>query len=171
MPVKHEPLFHPSRAKRHGTLLVLVLAIATAASAATWDTGERLPAVTFTDQFDEEHDLADCNGLVMFAPDRDSAEIVTSVMATADARRPDGQALCYVTDISGMPALITKMFALPAMRDYGYPVMLGRDAEATAMMPRRNGEVTLVTTRDGIVQQISYAADAQALRQALATAD
>jgi hypothetical protein len=170
MPVNHEPHFHPSRFLRHGTLLLL-LAAATALPAATWDTGVHLPSATFVDQFDSEHDLANCTGLVMFAPDRDSSDIVTSVMATADARRPDGQAVCYVTDISGMPALITKMFALPAMRDYGYPVMLGRDVEATAMMPRRSGEVTLVTTRDGIVKQITYAADAQALRQALTTTD
>jgi hypothetical protein len=57
------------------------------------------------------------------------------------------------------------------MRDYGYPVMLGRDVEATAMMPRRSGEVTLVTTRDGIVQRIDYAADAPTLQQALKTAE
>jgi hypothetical protein len=157
-------------AGRHGAL-TLLLTLAMALPAAALDAGSRLPATVFTDQFDRTHELAECSAMVWFAPDRDSSESVTAVLTAPGNPRPDGERFCYVADISGMPALITRMFALPAMRDYGYPVMLGRTAEATAMLPRRDGQVTVIRTRDGLVERIDYAADGEALRRALGGAE
>ena len=35
--------------------------------------------------------------------------------------------LVYVADISGMPALVTRMFALPKMRELPFPIALVRE--------------------------------------------
>ena len=75
-----------------------------------------------------------------------------------------------MADISRMPSLVAKLFALPAMRKRPYRMLLDRDGTATADFPARAGEVTLLRLHDGTIERVDYAASAAALRAALAPA-
>ena len=73
----------------------------------------------------------------------------------------------YFADISGMPALVTRMFALPALREMPFAVGLGRDATQLADLPRQKGAATIVRVADGKVATIEYARNAGQLMQAI----
>ena len=64
----------------------------------------------------------------------------------------------YVADISGMPSLVTKMFALPAMRALPFPIGLARESAVLADLPRQKAAVTVIRLADGKVQGIDYSA-------------
>lgn len=148
-------------------LAVGLLLIAAAASADQADIDARLPAAVMEDQFGQQHQLGDCRRLILFAPDRDSSELVQSVLSDSEHGLLADKTLCYVADISGMPALITRMFALPAMRDYGYPVILVREPDSLSTLPRRPAQVTVIDVNAGEIERIGFADNAEALRHSL----
>jgi hypothetical protein len=45
------------------------------------------------------------------------------------------QGTLFISDINRMPGFVTRMFALPALREYPYLVMLGYQTEETAWLP------------------------------------
>ena len=79
-----------------------------------------------------------------------------------------GQAgVVYVAAISAMPSMITKMFALPALREVPVPIGLAREAALLADVPRQKGVATMLKLRQLTVEHIGFAADAGALNAAL----
>ena len=67
-----------------------------------------------------------------------------------------------------MPALIAKLFAIPAMRDYSYRVLLDREGRVASRYPGAEDKVLLLQLEHGRVTAKQEVADAQALREALA---
>jgi hypothetical protein len=66
-----------------------------------------------------------------------------------------------------MPALVTRMFALPALREMPFAVGLGREAGQLADLPRQKGAATVVRLVDGKVASIEYARNVGQLMQAI----
>ncbi len=75
--------------------------------------------------------------------------------------------MAYIADISSMPAAITRMFAVPAMRKYGYRILLDRESRIVPRFPGAADKVLWVTLDHGrFVSQREFS-DATALRDAL----
>lgn len=72
-----------------------------------------------------------------------------------------------MADISGMPGMIARLFALPKMRGYGYSLLIASDPDATAHIPRQPGKVTLIQLKDGRVTGISFTDDPAEIEQVL----
>jgi hypothetical protein len=119
--------------------------------------GQPLPSIDFVDQFDASHALDGCDWL-LFAPDRTGSDIARDVLSDPGLAGAPGQGLCHVADISTMPAVITRLFAIPAMRDYPYPVLLDREGALTAGWPRQPGHLSVLDVRDGRVASLGFAA-------------
>ena len=73
----------------------------------------------------------------------------------------------YVSAISGMPRLITRMFAIPSMRDRSYSVWLDRDGDATARLPTERGKATLIFFRDREITRVEHLATPEDVRRVL----
>jgi hypothetical protein len=73
----------------------------------------------------------------------------------------------YVADISAMPAIISRMFAIPKLRELPFPVGLVREAAQTGDVPRRKGAATVIALDGGLIKQIQFAENEAQLRQAL----
>jgi len=58
-----------------------------------------------------------------------------------------------------MPALISKLFAIPAMRDYSYRVLLDREGRVASRYAGEQGKVLWLSLDNGVlVGQKSYTA-------------
>ena len=66
-----------------------------------------------------------------------------------------------------MPGLIARMFAIPAMRDRPYSMLLDRDGKTTARLPSAQAQATLVFLDGLTVQRIINVAEAPAVRREL----
>lgn len=131
--------------------------------------GSLLPALSVVDQHERQVSIDASTRFVVFAADKAASDIVT------DALRPHPsifaeRRLVYIADISAMPALVTRMFALPKMRDLPFPVGLVRNSEITSHLPRKPKEVTLIVLENQRVQTIEYLPDAASLRRSLGIA-
>ena len=74
----------------------------------------------------------------------------------------------FVADIQGMPSLISKLFAVPKMRDYSYRVVLDREGQVVPQYAVAAGQVQWLQLEDGKVLSKQSFSDAEALRKALA---
>jgi hypothetical protein len=97
----------------------------------------------------------------------DAAKLVAAALQDQPKGYLEARHAVFVADIQRMPRLIAKMFAVPAMRDYSYRVMLDRDGRVAPRYPGAVDKVLWLQLKDGqLVAQHEYATAAQ-LREAL----
>ncbi len=148
-----------------GGLLALVLSLA--AGAAPILPGAVFPALALEDQHGRTVSTSANTRLVLFAADKAASDLINEVLAARPAGVLDGLGAVYFADISAMPALVTRMFALPALREMPFAVGLGREAGQLADLPRQKGAATIVRLVDGKVASIEYARNVGQLMQAI----
>lgn len=147
------------------TLLPLMLpAVATTTEI---QVGDMAPALSLKDQHDRPQTTASTGRFLLFSADKDGSNLADAVLEGQTGETLERAGLCYVADISGMPAMVTKMFAMPKLRKRPYPVLLGRTPADTLTLPRRSGTVTLIELRDGRVVAIEFLETAAAARTRL----
>jgi hypothetical protein len=141
---------------------------ATPVPVAFYVVGDLVEPIDLEDQHGAMHRLDEGVRLVLFHRDMGKgADALESALAEGGAGLLERARAAYLADIQGMPALISRMFALPAMRRRGYAMWLDRDGTRTARLPSQAGKVTLLELRALRVLAVSYADTAEAVRAAL----
>ncbi|WP_460144569.1 FAD/FMN-containing dehydrogenase [Pseudomonas sp. S2_A02] len=131
------------------------------------EVGERLAPWTLLDQFDQAFTLDNQTQTLLVARSMDAAKLVGAALQDQPKGYLEARHTVFVADIQRMPRLIAKMFAIPAMRDYSYRVMLDRDSRVAPRYPGSVDKVLWLQLKDGqLVGQHEYASAAQ-LREAL----
>lgn len=70
----------------------------------------------------------------------------------------------YIADISGMPSLISRFFALPKMREIASPILVTQDPDLVAWIPKKESKLTLIFAQGGKVSKIIYSSDEEEIR-------
>lgn len=131
------------------------------------EVGERLAPWTLLDQFDQAFTLDNQTQTLLVARSMDAAKLVGAALQDQPKGYLEARHTVFVADIQRMPRLIAKMFAVPAMRDYPYRVMLDRDGRVAPRYPGSVDKVLWLELKDGqLVGKHEYATAAQ-LREAL----
>jgi hypothetical protein len=131
------------------------------------ETGERLAPWTLLDQYEQPFTLDDSTTTLLVARDMDGAKLIKEVLKDQPKGYLEARHAVFVADIQRMPALIARMFAVPAMRDYHYRVMLDREGRVASRYPGAEGQVLWLQLKDGrLLSQCEYA-NASELREAL----
>ncbi|QXH61279.1 FAD/FMN-containing dehydrogenase [Pseudomonas azerbaijanorientalis] len=131
--------------------------------------GERLAPWTLLDQFDQAFTLDSRTQTLLVARSMEAAKLVDAALQGQPEGYLEARHAVFLADIQRMPRLIAKMFAVPAMRDYSYRVMLDRDGRVAPRYPGAVDKVLWLQLKDGrLMAQHEYATAAQ-LREALET--
>lgn len=129
--------------------------------------GERLAPWTLLDQHDQPWTLSAQTRILLVARDMDGARLVEAALAQRPRGYLQARDAVFVADIQRMPAVISTLFAIPAMRDYSYRVLLDRQGRVASRYPGEKGAVTwLQLDQRTLVTQHDYT-DAKALGAAL----
>lgn len=130
--------------------------------------GAQTPEIRLMDQHDVEATIGTNVRYVLVTRDMDSGNLVKEALAENGAVMLDAARAVYVSDISRMPGVITKLFAMPAMRKRGYRILLDRDGKVTADIPNEEGKITVLELADGAIARIHYVSTVEGLRALLA---
>lgn len=127
------------------------------------------PAIGWTllDQFDKPYTASPDLRVLLVAHDMAGSKLVKAALAERPAGYLEARHAAFVADVSRMPAAISKMFAIPAMRDYSYRVLLDREPRVANRFPARADAVTWLQLEQGKVVATHQFDSADALRQAL----
>ncbi|MBW2383244.1 MAG: FAD/FMN-containing dehydrogenase [Deltaproteobacteria bacterium] len=149
-------------------LVVVALAWAVApASADTFGVGDTLAPITLEDQYGELRQVDSQTRAILFSRDMDGGKFLKSGLAGRTGGDLAARRVAYVADISGMPRLVARLFALPGMRKRGYPMLLDRDGEVTARLPDEPGRATLIRLDALRIIAIDHLDDASAVAAAV----
>ena len=148
-------------------LLVAFFLFSALLAAATVQVGSPLPALTLKDQRDASTTITTDTRYLIFVAERAASALVETALDGQTATTLAAAKVRYVADISAMPGIVTTVIALPKMRKRPYPMLLGRSADATSMLPREPGKVTLIESANGRIIAVRFIADAATLRAAL----
>ncbi|WP_339451812.1 FAD/FMN-containing dehydrogenase [Pseudomonas sp. EA_5y_Pfl2_R50] len=131
------------------------------------ETGEHLAPWTLLDQYEQPFTLDNSTTTLLVARDMDGAKLIKEALKDQPKGYLEARNAVFVADIQRMPALIAKMFAVPAMRDYSYRVMLDREGRVASRYPGAEGQVLWLQLKEGqLLSQREYA-NASELREAL----
>lgn len=125
---------------------------------------DKFPALTLHDQHDQPMAISKDTRLVLFAVEKPAADLVTAYLEKQPDDFLEGNAAVYLMDISGMPKMITRMFALPKMRNRPYRILLAEDEETLAFLPRHQNQVTVIRLEKGRVKSLDFVADEPGLK-------
>jgi hypothetical protein len=146
--------------------ILLGLALLAAAVRAV-EPGERLAPWTLSDQFDQAYTLDDDLRILLVARSMDAAKLLDAALEGQAKGYLEARHALFVADISGMPGLIGKLFAIPAMRDYSYRVLLDREAQVVPQYAAPEQGVLWLQLERGVLQERRVFSDAASLRAAL----
>lgn len=133
------------------------------------EVGERVAPWTLLDQYDQAFTLDNRTQTLLVARSMEGAKLVNAALQGQPKGYLEARHAVFLADIERMPRLIAKMFAVPAMRDYSYRVMLDRDGRVAPKYPGAVDSVLWLQLKNGqLVAQHEYATAAQ-LREALET--
>lgn len=122
-------------------------------------TGETLAPWTLLDQYDQPYSLGADTHILLVARDMDGAKLVKAALDEQPKGYLEARGAVFVADIQRMPALISKLFAIPAMRDYSYRVLLDREGRVASRYAGEQGKVLWLSLDNGVlVGQKSYTA-------------
>lgn len=129
--------------------------------------GEKLAPWTLLDQHDQAYSLDNSTHILLVARDMDGAKLVKAALAQQPKGYLEARDAVFIADIQRMPALISKLFAIPAMRDYTYRVLLDRDGRVASRYSGQDGQVQWLQLQQGVLVSQQSFADAAALKAAL----
>ena len=147
--------------------LAVLLLVLSAACAQAVEVGERLAPWTLLDQFDQPYSLDDELQVLLVARSMAGAKLLAAALDQQPKGYLESRKAVFLADISRMPSVIAAAFAVPAMRDYNYRVMLDRDARIAPRYPVENDAVLWLQLQQGRVQAQQTFTQASALRDAL----
>lgn len=150
-----------------GRVLLAVLLGGWIVVAGAQEAGERLAPWTLLDQFDQAYSLDEDLRVLLVARDMGGAELVERALAGKPRGYLESRSAAFLADISGMPGPIATLFAIPAMRDYAYRVLLDRQGRVASRYPGASGAVVWLDLRDGRLLATRTFIDSRALASAL----
>jgi len=150
---------------RRGNRLIAatLILVASIADAEPYAVGSTLPRTELPDQYGETRVIDDSVRFVVFSRDMDAGKVVRAAVEKMGPNLFDRNRAVYVVNVTGMPAIIRSLFAMPALRRRPYRVLVDEEGKKTADFPGGATYPTVMVLDKLKVMSLSYPTNAEAL--------
>lgn len=131
---------------------------------------QSLKATSFEDQWEKSVELTEQTQWLVVSQSKDGGNVVKDAFQALQLKDLQQYKLLYIADISAMPSFVTKLFALPKMRDYTFQMALIKEENQLAEMklPLQDQETVAVIALNKLsVGEAKYFSDMAALKSFL----
>jgi len=152
-------------------LVVIVLCISSGCASnpvAPLSIGQQVDFKQLEDQNGNDFVHQDIMELVLYVHGMSARDLVRESLDTINTDCMTEGRVVYLANISAMPSLISRLIAIPRMRDYSYPIWLDRNGFATEALPMREDAVTVLTIDHQTIIGTDYFSEVPALSERLA---
>lgn len=136
-------------------------------SAEPYPVGAQIPPFTLNDQHGNSAAVDESIRLIIFCKDKAGNKLVSSALENTEKDYLPNHHAVYVSDISGMPGLISKLFALPKMRKYHYRVLLDKDQSVSKNFPFEPERVTLIHLTNLNIKAVHFVNTPEAIKNTI----
>lgn len=153
---------------KHAWLALVILSAAALLRAEPYAIGGTLEPLELADQHGQVRGVDATRRVLLFTRDMDAGEILKQALAADGPALLERAGAVYVADVSGMPALVLRMFALRKLRERPYPILLDREGEKTARLPAQTGRISFLRLDALRIVELRHLGSTDEVRAALA---
>jgi NADPH-dependent ferric siderophore reductase len=144
-------------------LIVAVFMLFVATFANALNVGDSIPTFEIEDQFEKKQTIASDTKIILVTAEKGMSEIIRDYLLSQPEGYLESKKAVYVGDISGMPSLIARFFALPKMKKYPFSILLV-DEEQTKSFSKKEESITVYSVENGTVSNVKYIKTAEELK-------
>lgn len=152
------------------TYLLLFLILYAGTTHAEWlKVGTIIPVIRLNDQHGQTRTVNRDARLILFCKDRKAQDIISQALDQTKEGYLTEHNTVYIADTSGIPRLVAKFIAFPALRKKPYTILLDKDSSVTKFFPSEKDRVTLLYANDYIIHAIAFADDPESILKSIHT--
>jgi hypothetical protein len=136
-------------------ILCIILFLSIGLFASSFKINEKITHFSLVNQFDEKQTVTDEIEILLVSFEKGTGADVNEFLANQKSDFLKEHHAIFIANISGMPMVITKMFALPKMRKYQHNILLIYDENDTRFQSKE-GKTTLYRLKNGIIHNIEF---------------
>ena len=121
--------------------------------------GGAVQAFELEDQFGSVAGANEDTKIILFSRDMEGGDVIKEALSGRDGEFLAERHVVYVADISRMPGLIARFFAVPKMRQYSFPMLLDREGKVTGQWPDEVDRATFITLHGLRIVSVQFFGD------------
>ncbi|OUR72091.1 hypothetical protein A9Q76_04290 [Arcobacter sp. 31_11_sub10_T18] len=142
--------------------LLLILMFSILSFAETLNVGDTFPTITLDDQFEKTHTISLESNKVLVAYDKSMSTILKEFLLAKEDDFLTKNKTVYIGDISGMPSLISRFFAIPKMKKYPFSILFLDDKNRNAFS-KKEDFISVYTLENGKVKTLTHVSSKEEL--------
>ena len=118
--------------------------------------GATLPSITLNNQHGKAIKINTDIKTLLFSVEKAPSQIINTFLVKQEANFLTKHKAYFVADISGMPSLISKMFAIPKMKKRPYDILLAKNKAQVDFIPHKKGFISVLKIATGKVLSVRF---------------
>lgn len=135
--------------------------------AVPYTVGQSVSPLELEDQHGNRTTLKEMPKTLIMAYEKGTGATVNEYLNAQDKGYLKKYNAAFVADISQMPGLVTKLFALPKMRKYIHTVLLIQDEQQGLKFPSKEEKITVMKFRDNLLTEVKFITTSSELKAAI----
>ncbi|AXH11027.1 hypothetical protein CP960_10905 [Malaciobacter halophilus] len=135
--------------------IILLLSLVLCAFSQELLVNEKISNFSLANQFDEKKTIDEKVQTIIVSFEKGTGKEVNEFLEEKNPDFLENHNAIFIANISGMPMFITKMFALPKMKNYKHEILLIYD-EKDNRFKAKEGMSTLYELEDGVIKSIKF---------------
>ena len=148
-------------------ILFCLMSATAQAQSEPYRVGDTIAEISLQDQHEKDAVVDASTGILLFSRDMDGGKLLEEALADIDEGFLAGDNAVYVSDISGMPSLVARLFAIPSMRKRPYAMLLDRSGDATQRIPDVDERATVIFLKSLTIERVEHVDSANGVRALL----
>ena len=135
---------------------ILVLAmLTTALFSNSFNLNSNIGSFELADQFEKTHTVDANVKTIIFSAEKATSAGLNEFLSAKEKGFLEKNNAVFIADISGMPSIISYLFALPKMKKYNYNVLLIENEDDTRFS-KKEEKLTVYKLENGVVTNVQY---------------
>ena len=135
--------------------IALIIAFASLLFSNSFDVNQNINSFSLVDQFNKVHSVNANVKTIIVSFEKDTGADVNEFLSNKPADFLRKKNAVFIANISGMPSIITKLFALPKMKKYKHTVLLIYDENDSRFLQKED-KSTVYKLENGVIKSIYY---------------
>ncbi|AXX93696.1 hypothetical protein CPU12_08135 [Malaciobacter molluscorum LMG 25693] len=135
--------------------IILIVCLVFFANAKEFHVKDNIGSFSLLDQFDTKHTINKNIKTIIVSFEKQTSKDINKFLNSKNATFLKEHNAVFIANISGMPTIITKLFALPKMKEYKHKILLIYD-DADTRFKSVEGKSTLYRLKNGVITQIKF---------------
>jgi len=135
--------------------ILLLTLFTTALFSNSFDVNSNIGSFELADQFEKKHTVNSDVKTIIFSSEKDTSSALNEFLAAKEKGFLEKNNALFIADISGMPSVISYLFALPKMKKYNYNVLL-IEKEGETRFLKQEEKLTVYRLEDGVITNVEY---------------